>query len=254
MKMLNVKLVLCAAVLLFFGKLSGQIEMAPDQFKGYLILDKKGKKREGVIELNSLKNPWENQRRVKFIEEKAFEGKKLKDKDKEEFKPKDIEGFVIGDRVFETQKYTDLGSAVEGDQVNRVTGLASLGSALTKNEHFLERITQGAITLYKFYSEPPAVKAAANKDQSDALDQMEENSRRHYDILVKKGDEKLRNFKNINMEEYFSDCPEVWKKYQDGGYKMEPKGLKGLLSKALPGDLLQEMALEMVNDYNRCKQ
>ena len=227
-------------------------ELAEDQRKGY-ILDSKGKKKEGIIELSSLRNPWSNQRSIKFIDTKTWEKSKgkLKKKDKEKFKAKDLQGYGFDDREFVTVKYTAV-AGDDGSDVNKFTSRMSTISNLTKNQHMVERLLDGEVSVYRFYSYPPEASAykGSEKEQYEA---MIEGLRTTPSILMKKGKKgKIKDFEDLlGFKKFIGDCEKVLTKYENNEYMKKSKlKVKGMVKDALSGSTAEDKCLEIMRDYN----
>ncbi len=93
--------------------------LAADQAEGYII-DKKGNRYEGIIELASLAKPWQNQEKVYFIEKSALGADgKISKKEKKKFDTKDLAEYQFGTRRFVLIEYTNIEGATKASGVNR---------------------------------------------------------------------------------------------------------------------------------------
>lgn len=232
----------------------GQSDMKEDEAKGQIIV--KGKKTEdGVIQLASINSPWENQRTVRYVTEKKYAKGKLKKKDWDKYKTKDIEGYVFGDRKFVVEKYTPIGAIVNSASVNKLTAATSMASSLSKNQHFMELLMDGDIKVYRFYNYPPEASAQAGDAQINAYQEMVESLRNNYEILIKTSDKKakVQNFKKIKLTELLADCEAVKTKYENGEYQLKKKVMNQLL-KTNGGPQLESDVLEIIGEYNECKK
>ncbi|HFA50429.1 MAG TPA: hypothetical protein ENJ95_15555 [Bacteroidetes bacterium] len=240
--------------LIFQADLNGQTKMKENQSKGLILV--KGKKTDdGIIELASLSNPWENQRKVKYIKEKTFNKGKVKKKDWEKYKPKDIDGYQFGDRVFVVEKYTPVGTALQSTNVNKLTTATALAGSLSKNKHFMELVLDGEIKVYRFYNYPPEASAQVGNDQIGAYAEMVENIRTYYEVLIKVGKKgKVQNFKKVKIEELLAGCEEVKTKYLNGEYALKKNAMNQLLKVGGGGYELEKSVVEMIRDYNNCKK
>lgn len=238
----------------FQTDLLAQAEMSGDQSKGQIIV--KGKKTEdGIIELQSLNDPWENQRTVRYIDEKTFKKGKVKKKDWEKYKPKDIEGYKFGDRVFVTEKYTAIGGAIQAADVNKVTAVSGAIGSLSKNAHFMELVLDGEVKVYRFYNYPPEASVQSGSSQIDAYQETLNDLRTYYEVLVKVGKKgKVENFKNIKVEELLADCEEVKTKYMNKEYSLKPTGMNKLMKLGGGGFEFEQQVIELIKDYNDCKK
>lgn len=262
MKRFPFLLLICA---LFSHHLIAQ-ELSKDQSYGY-ILDSDGKKHEGIIELASLNNPWENQTKVYFIDKAVFESKagKISKKDKEKFDAKDVKEYMAGTRKFVTIAYSNVVGATKGGP-NKLTGAMTAAKNLGRDDYMAEVITtDGKISLYRFYNAPPPVSVTSGEKQAAELEQLEKDCRENYDVLfIKQGEKEKAKAKAIarptemeagkkSLKDVIDDCEVVLTKYKDGGYTMKPvkKGIKGMMQEAFSGKSLEEKVLEIVADYNK---
>lgn len=212
-----------------------QVEKKANQFDGYIIKND-STKIEGVIEINGSETyPWLNQNSVKYIPKEAFLNKKVKSKDKTKYDPKDLLEYCAGNREFETKKYANL---LEG------------GAAVLPQRYFMERLVNGTISVYVYYESPPDVQVGTPEEI-----EAEYNRCRIKDILIQKGEEKLKNLAFVDIMEYISDCPEVKEKYVNGDYGIIPKndGTKEGLGKVFAslGDDVQKIIVPLTTDYNK---
>jgi len=217
------------------------------------ILEGKKKGKDVVIKLASLKNPWLNQRSFQYVSLKDHEKGKLKKKDWEKMKVKDADGYFIGDREFVKMKYTALGTTMKSGNVNKVTQNVAMVGALAKSTHYVEKLLDGEIEVYRFYNYPPDASATVGSDQAAAYDQMIAELKTNYQILVKVGKKgKLKNFKTVKIEELIAGCPEVVERYNNEEFKIKPKGGSKLMKLALSGKMLEARAVEILEAYNEC--
>ena len=228
-------------------------ELGENQYEGY-VLDDKGKKKEGILQVARSSSPWENQRHVWFISKKAWEksGGKVKKKDKEKFKAKDIQGYGFDGREFRQVKYVSSGNNDIGSEVNKFSGATSAIGNLTKNKHLLEVVLDGEVKMYRYYDYPPEVSATVGGEEAEKMKEMQEDLRKNYSILIKKGKKgKLRDFSSIlSFKKFIADCKPVSKKYLNDEYTMKSKGVKGMVQKSMGSAPLEKMLVEIFTDYN----
>jgi len=217
------------------------------------ILEGKKKGKDVVIKMSSQKNPWENQRKFKYVSIKDHEKGKLKGKDWEKMKVKDADGYFVGDREFVKMKYTAVGTALKSGNVNNVTQKVAMVGALAKSTHFIEKLMDGEVEVYRFYNYPPDASATAGADQAAAYDKMIAELRTNYQILIKTGKKgKLKNFKTVKIADLIAGCPEVVDRYNKEEFKMKPKGGSKMMKLALSGKMLEARAMEILGAYNEC--
>jgi hypothetical protein len=218
-------------------------ELKDDQFKGEITL-KNGKSRSGYIDLKGgVMSPWLTQQSVKFFTEEAISDGKLKNNEKEKFKPKDLKSFTAGDRTFDVLKVS----------ASKFTS----GIGLPQNK-FVEKLVSGKVTLYKLYEAPDPMAVTVGEAQAAAHEAELERMRNNPVMLLQKEGEKLTPIGKINLSEYLSDCAEVVAKYESGNYGVEPfnqdassklgKMIANKTNSIIAGDVLEEI----LNDYNAC--
>ena len=217
-------------VMALSGYLLSAQDLAENQHLGKIIKSDASTE-DGVIEANT-EFPWSFQKEIKFYDTKLL-GTKIKGKDKKEFGPKDIRGFTFDDRTYESNKFADL-SAV---------GPASLGAM-----YFLEVVLTGKINLYHLYDSPPTFISGTTIEEANA-------AARTPRLLIKKGDDKVKELTNNNISKFIEDCPSVLAKYDKGEYgntvRDPNKSLAGnLLAKALAGSPQEAILMDIVKDYN----
>lgn len=243
MKQFSRNITACLIMCLTVSFLTAQ-DAAKGEFAGYLI-EKGGKKKEGVLFLDT-SNPWQNQRSIKFVTQKVWEKNngELKKKQKEKFKAKDIQGYGYDGREFFTMKYTAVGSG--SGQPNKFTGAMTAVSNLSRNQHIVERVLAGEVSVYSFYDYPPDVSAQVGSEEMRQHDQMIADLRNHPNALVKKGKKgKVKNFTGMmNFKKYIGDCEVVLNKFENKEYMR-----KGGVITAVTGQNV-ERAVEIFTDYN----
>jgi hypothetical protein len=238
------KKVLFGMLLAFVVNVHAQQALKDTQFEGYLI-KKGGEKKEVIIEVDNLREPWKFQQDIKFFDKSQLGQKKIK---KESCKPGDYEGYVIGTREFTVVEYAGK-DAPETNELNAAMGGLK---KLSKPKYFAEIDRKGKITTYKFYNSPPEFYVTSG-DDIKKMDEFVEKCKREYDILLSKEGEKPVAFDELKIKKFFKECDFVVKKYEDGLYKKKPvKGLGSLIKAAmLSGQSLYDAVMEMVDDYEK---
>lgn len=213
-----------------------------DEFPGEIIV-KKGS-RKGYIDMKgSDMSPWKNQNSLRFFSEEAIADGKLKNKEKEKFKPKDLKGYIADGRYFESMK-------ISAAKLNIGVGIAK--------QKFVERFVDGHIKMYKFYESPDPTAVHVGEEAIAAHKAELERMRNNPMLVVKKGDEKLVLLRKVNIAELLADCPEVHQKYLSGGYGIEPfntdaeSKLGKFIAKNANAELMEAHLPEIFADYNKC--
>ena len=230
---------------------------------GYII-DKSGKKTEGVVQLHGgYSSPWQNQLKVKFAAIADIDKVKNRIKFKT-YDTDDIKEYMLyeGDtpRVFKSVKYSNMREALNSSESS--TGLSAGFKAinnLSRTEQFAEVVTEGKITVYKLYGYPTALSANSTQaiTQSET-DRLKENP--NY-IFSKKGG-KAEELTPAKAKTILADCPYVKAKIAKGEYgslKNEEKkrtGLGKFIRDEISNSTVDKLSIinEVIYDYNEnCK-
>nr|WP_315027988.1 hypothetical protein [uncultured Chryseobacterium sp.] len=246
-------------------KMYGQEET--DTFNGQkygYIIDKTGKKVEGVVRLNGgYSSPWQNQLKVKFAAEADIDKVKNRIKYKS-YDADDIKEYMIyeGDtpRIFQAVKYSNTREALIGSESS--TGIGAGFKALnnlSRTSQFAELIIDGKITVYKLYGYPTSVTAntAYAITQAEATRLIENPNY----IYSKKGG-KVEELTPAKAKIIIADCPYTKSKMTKGEYgslKKEEKkrtGLGKFIRDEINNSTTDKLSLvnEVIYDYNEnCK-
>ncbi|MEQ9261572.1 MAG: hypothetical protein RLP14_00275 [Owenweeksia sp.] len=237
------KNILAGILILTSTALSAQTyELKSDEVKGQIIT-KKGEVLNGYIKLKGdEKSPWDNQESVEFFTEDAMADGKVKRKERERYHPDDIKAYIAGDRYFESQKFSLMKMTVG-------IGISA--------EYFVERIVDGAITLYYFYDSPDPMVVTTTEEQRVAYKEELEAMRTNPNLLLKK-DGELTVLQKVDFGDYISECPEVQEKYNSGGYGIEPFNqdaetkLGKLIAKQVNSENVIAVLPQILEEYNAC--
>lgn len=222
-----------------------QYELKPDEMRGSIITEE-GKELTGYIKLKGdALNPWNNQNSVEFFTEEAIADGKVKGKERQKFKPKDIKGYKAGDRYFESMK-------ISAAKLSLGIGIATWT--------FVERFTDGQIKMYRLYETPDAVTVTTSEAEKVAHEQELERMRNEPFIVLQKGEEDHVLITKVNLSDYLSDCPEVEQKYRNGDYGIEPFNPDGeskigqFIARQHDANVVESVLPQIINDYNVCVQ
>lgn len=213
---------------------------AQDYQPGYVILND-GSRVGGLIALNSAE-PWYNQRYIRMKDSAAFAAdRNVKAK---RVKADDMKLYEVAGRVFDKVHYVDMQNLQ----------LKSMGT----NDHMMERLSTGKIVAHRFYQYPADVRLYMDTEEEVARKEKEKKDAliEGYLILAQKGDDKLRNAFDYDLQKYFDDTPEVLEKYKSGGYGNQPlkKGFAArMVAMAKKTAFRQDEADGIIgafNDYN----
>ncbi len=230
---------------------------------GYII-DKAGKKMEGVIKLHgSYYSPWQNQLKVKFAAPADIDKVKNKIKYKS-YDADDIKEYMLyeGDtpRIFQSIKYSNAREAMNTS--DNITGLSAGLKAinnLSRTSQFAEVIADGKITVYKLYGYPSSVTANSANGVSQAETQRLQDNPNY--IYSKKGG-KVEELTPAKAKIIITDCPYAKAKMTKGEYgslKNEEKkrtGLGKFIREEVSNSMTDKLSLinEVIYDYNEnCK-
>jgi len=222
---------------------TAQYEFSPDEHKGEIYTIKEGT-RTGYIDLKgSDRSPWANQQSVRFFSEDALADNKVKGKEKEKYKPKQLKGYLAGDRYFESIK-------ISPGKVKMGIGMAS--------QKFVERLAHGKIKLYKLYEAPDPAGVYVGEEEIAAHEADLERMRNEPIYVLQHNGGNYQTMKNVNLEGWLSDCPEVLEKYKSGGYGIEPfnqdakTGLGKSIAQKVNAERMEVVLAEILRDYNAC--
>lgn len=230
---------------------------------GYII-DKSGKKVEGVVHLNGgYSSPWQNQLKVKFAAVADIDKVKNKIKFKT-YDADDIKEYMLyeGDtpRVFQSIKYTNTREALNSSESS--TGLGAGFKALnnlTRTSQFAEVVTEGKIRVYKMYGYPTSI--SANSSQAITRQETERLMNNPDYVYSKKGG-KVEDFTPAKVKIAIADCPFTKAKAAKGEYgslKNEEKQRSGLgkfIRDEIKNATVDKLSIvnEVIYDYNEnCK-
>lgn len=238
------KIKLLAIVLFSASMVSAQeYKFAADEKKGGITL-KDGTTRVGYIDMKGGElTPWGNQSSVKFFSEDALADGKIKGKEREKFKPKDLAGYSVDGRYFESIKISH--------------GKLTMGIGMMQTK-FVERLADGKIKLYKLYETPDPAGVYVGEAEIAAHEADLERMRNEPLTVLIKGDDKPTTLGKINLSEFMSECPETVKKYEAGDFGIKPfdtKKEKGLVKRAenhANGERMMEVLPEIITEYNTC--
>jgi|GEM_PF-4839179 len=196
---------------------------------------KNGKTTEVLVGMNTDK-PWNYQDGLVAIPLELRNAEKIRKKDYITFKAKSIEAYEFNGRYFKSMKVA-INAREEG----------SSQLAMIPRYQLLERVQEGAITVYTGY---PTPKGGLGDKQAEIYADHRDNP----DYFVKKASmKKTKNLTMVNIEKLIKDCPEVHNKYRDGAYgnhaMKEGKKLGNLMRK-VENNNENSSKIAMIADYN----
>jgi hypothetical protein len=238
-------------------------ELRADEKYGYII-DKNGKKTEGIVRLNGdATYPWNNQKKVKFIAVSDID----KSRKKQKFRTldtDDIKEYVAFDennneRHFESIKYTNTKEGFN-TATGGLSGNIKAFNNLTKSTQFAEIVKDGKIRVYKLYGYPTTF--SAGNSQIAAAEQETKRMRQNPSYIYSKKGGKIEELTFAKAKMIISDCSYTKGKMTGGAYaslKNDEKKRSGLgkLIKSQIDDVMSnvpEIIEEVITDYNEnCK-
>lgn len=236
------KSILIFALFLFYSNLiSAQPPLGENHYNGF-ILTKKGKI-EGIILRNGQDDkPWLDETLVGFIKMKdAKKLNKLKKKNFEKYKPKDILGYGFDDQLYLTRKYA---------------ASAKIGIKVLGRKWFLKTIVDGNLKVFTYYEQPSNVNLLGVSDAEKEAER--DRIRKDFHILLQKGEGELQIIKKADIPALLADCPSVKEKYESGGFGFDPlkaeekKGLGKIIART--GTYLELISniATVAEEYNAC--
>ncbi len=238
-------------------------ELRADEKYGYII-DKNGKKTEGIVRMNGDDMyPWNNQKKVKFIAVSDID----KSRKKQKFRTldtDDIKEYVAFDennneRHFESIKYTNTKEGFN-TATGGLSGNIKAFNNLTKSTQFAEIVKDGKIRVYKLYGYPTTF--SAGNSQIAAAEQETKRMRQNPSYIYSKKGGKIEELTFAKAKMVISDCNYAKGKMTSGAYaslKNDEKKRSGLgkLIKSQIDDVMSnvpEIVEEVITDYNEnCK-
>lgn len=236
-----------------------EYELRGNEKPGYVI-DKKGKKHEGIVKLVDYgNNPWDNQRKVKFIALEDID----KNKKRQKFKTWDVDDlneYVAYEddveRRFELIKYTNV---KEGMKTNTsgLSGEIKSFKNLTKSRQLAEVSADGKIKVYKLYGYPTSF--AAGHDQIKKMHEENERLRNNPTYIYSKNGSKLNELSYSEISDLVGDCSYVKNKIENGSYNTikaedgkKRKGLGKLIKTEVDNAMANIPGIieEVITDYN----
>lgn len=236
-------------------------ELRNDEKMGYII-NKAGNKVEGIVRLNGdAQNPWNNQKKVKFIASTNIDKAKKKQKFTT-YDPDELKGYMAYDgdveRVFESVKYTNF---KEGNNTatGGLSGALKTFNNVTKSEQFAELIEDGKIKVYKIYGYPTTFSAGSQ------IQEAEKETKRLRDFpgyIYSKRGSKPKELNHAEIKTIIGDCSVVKTKFDKGEYASAKAGneKKSAIGRFIKNEIdnaksnVPQMVDEIIVDYNNsCK-
>ncbi len=229
----------------FFGQSMAaftEIERCSNYEKGTITF-KNGKTTETYIYIDHC-NPHLHQQGLSTISEKNYmaysKGEKIKSKQIESHKPKDILSYVLENgKEFRQIKYSNMLSTKKTDMIPK--------------RYFLEVVADGDITVFKKYYRTGNgfIYKPVSDSKFDGGPEHLEFMLNNFELLFQKDkSSNPKNIRNTNLKKVFGDNAEVLKKFQDGDYAFREQFQRTATFAVNCDDAFMDALLEMVNDYN----
>lgn len=240
MKYFSIFLIFCLSISLA----SAQKTNTENRFEGYIIYAD-GSRKEGIIEVEDSTFPWAFQENIKIFDKSLLSAGRVKREQKTNCIPGEIiEYGFMGRRFIQVSYY------VKGPEEDNIIKSSFGKFKGEKNTDFFAEIYKpGKVSLLKFFI-PPTL-TDEDYDDADVMNKHVEQSKTSFDILITKQGEKPKSIDDISIKGFFKDCAFVVDRYNNGKYKIKPgKSLKAMFkSEKLPGDKLEEAAIDILSDY-----
>lgn len=238
-------------------------ELRSNEKYGYIV-DKSGKKVEGIVRLNGdAMYPWNNQKKVKFIAVSDID----KSRKKQKFKTldtDDIKEYVAIDendheRHFESIKYTNTKEGFN-TATGGLSGNIKAFNNLTKSNQFAEIVKDGKIKVYKLYGYPTTF--SAGNSQIAAAEEETKRMRQNPSYLYSKKGGKVEELNLAKAKILIADCSYAKGKMTSGSYASlksdeKKRSAFGKFIKSQIDDAMSnvpEIVEEVITDYNEnCK-
>ena len=197
---------------------------------------KDGTSVEGLMKPN-YNSPWQDQKSISIFDESLREAKKIKKNQKTKYKAIDIVGYEFEDRYFESKKVMIAGRGDYGSTLGALPKYA-----------LIEKLEDGAISVYKGYAYPPNVVSGVSFEEVYA--DIRQNP--EY-FLMRAADGKAKSMHSINIEKWISDSSVVSKKFAAGEYGNMKRKENKKLGNFIKGQLENEnptLIIKVVEEYN----
>lgn len=203
---------------------------------------KDGSTVEGMINVND-QTPWSNQKSISVFDKSLVDAKRIKKKQKTKYKASKIKGYEAEGKFYESKKLSVTGTGEYGGG-----GLSGL-----PDYALIEKVEEGAITVYKGYGYPPKIATGVT------FEEIYEDIRTHPEYFVmKKGKNKgkPKTMMNINVEKWISDAPRTKEQFENGEFGNFKRKKKKKLGNFLKGQLENgnpALIIKVVKAYNEEK-
>ena len=199
---------------------------------------KNGDMIEAMADLNAYR-PWTDQKSITVFDRSLVDQARIKRKQRTKYKASKVEYYEIEGRRWESHKVM----MPEGEYGGALKGVPTYT--------FLERIEEGAISVYQGYSYPPGA-VAGDISYEDIYVDIKNNP--NYFIIKHGGKKaKVKYISNVNIEKWINDAPGVYEKFEAGEYGnfKRKKGKKfGNFIKGQIENENPDLIIRIIQEYN----
>lgn len=200
---------------------------------------KNGDMIEAMVQLNP-NRPWSDQKSITVFDKSLADKTRIKRKQRKKYKASKVDYFEIGGRRWEAHKVL----MPEGEYGGTLRGVPTAT--------FLERIEEGAISVFKGYSYPPGMITGGEITWED-IHYSIMNNPNYFVIKHANKKPKVKYISNINIEKWIKDAPGVYEKFEAGEYGnfKRKKGRK--LGNFIKGQIENEnpdLIIRIIKEYN----
>ena len=124
-----------------------------------------------------------------------------------------------------------------------------------KKAHFLEKLADGKIKLYKVYATPDEPIGLVTEAEMVAYREECERIRENPDMIMEKGGEWIA-LGNADLRKFLGDCDGVMEKYNNGDYGFKPTNpdaqtkVGKFIANASMLEKAREVLPEIISEYN----
>lgn len=200
---------------------------------------KNGDMIEAMVDLNAYR-PWSDQKSITVFDRSLADQERIKRKQRTKYKASKVEYYEIEGRRWESHKVM----MPEGEYGGTLKGVPTAT--------FLERIEEGAISVFQGYSYPPGVVSGGEITYEDIYENIRNNPN-HFVIKYESKKPKVKYISNVNIEKWIKDAPVVYEKFEAGEYgnfkRKKGKKLGNFLKSQIENEN-PELIITIIKEYN----
>ncbi len=194
---------------------------------------------EAMVDVNP-NYPWSDQKSITIFDRSLADQTRIKRKQRKKYKASKVEYYEINGRRWESHKVL----MPEGEYGAMAKGVP--------NYTFLERIEEGAISVYQGYSYPPGM--VAGEMTYERIYEGIRNTPNYFVIKHKDKKPKVKYISSINIEKWIKDAPGVYEKFSAGEYGNFKRKEGKKLGNFLKGQIENEnpdLIIRIIEEYNQ---